>query len=213
MNLEGIEDYGVKNIYSEIAPHFNSSRTYVWQWVKDIMKDIPKGSKICDIGCGNGRNMKFDGVNFYGLDNCEQFVDICKSQGLNVKLGDMCTIPFHSFSFDAVLSIASFHHLSNYPRRMTALYEMKRIIKPNGMIVLSVWSFNQPKKTRRVFSNYGDNIVTWDQYGKIYERYYYIFRITELKDMFNDVGLVIEKHFWDCGNEIFVLRKAEYYEK
>ena len=208
IDINNIEEYGVKSIYEEIAPHFNSSRTYIWQWVKDIMKEIPKNSIICDIGCGNGRNMKFEGYKFYGLDNCEQFVDICKHQGLSVELGDMCSIPYNSLSFDVTISIASFHHLSSHTRRINALYEMKRITKPNGTIILSVWSFNQPKKTRREFQKYGDNIVTWDQFGKIYNRYYYIFQIPELENMFKETGLFIERHFWDCGNEIYILKKT-----
>ena len=100
-----------------------------------------------------------------------------------------------------------FHQLSSYENRINALLEMKRLIKPEGKILLSVWSINQPAKTKKSFDNYGDNIVLWNNYGTIYERYYYIFKIDEIKDLFEKTDLILLSHFYDCGNEIFILKK------
>lgn len=57
--------------------------------------------------------------------------------------------------------IASYHHLSTVDRRIKCLEEIHRILKNNGKCLLSVWSKNQPKKTKRVFNNYGDTLVKW----------------------------------------------------
>ena len=84
---------------------------------------------------------------------------------------------------------------------------MKRLIKSGCKILLSVWSINQPKKTRRIFNDYGDSTVLWDNYGTIYERYYYIFKVDEIKKLFEEAGLELIKHEYDCGNEIFTLTK------
>ena len=56
-------------------------------------------------------------------------------------------------------------------------------------------------KTRRTFNKYGDTIVKWDQRGKIYDRYYYIFKLDEIKELFNKVEMKLQSHIWDCGNE------------
>jgi ubiquinone/menaquinone biosynthesis C-methylase UbiE len=144
--------------------------------------------------------------NFIGIDNCIEFIKICTKQNMNVIQSDMTKIPIKSHSQDAVISIASFHHLSSNTRRLEALKEMRRIIKASGKILISVWSINQPEKTRRKFTEYGDTIVTWNNNrGKIYDRYYYIFNIDEIKELFKKADLILEKHIWDCGNEIFVL--------
>ena len=82
---------------------------------------------------------------------------------------------------------------------------MKRLLKPGGKILISVWSINQPEKIKKSFNNYGNNIVLWNSYGKIYERYYYIFKIEEIKNLFNLVGLKLIHHEYNCGNEIFQL--------
>ena len=120
----------------------------------------------------------------------------------------MTTIPLKSNSADAIICIAVFHHLENKENRVKALLEMKRLIKINGKIMLSVWSINQPQKTRRSFNNYGNNIVLYNKYGTIYERFYYIFKIDEMHQLFTLCGLTIADYKYDCGNEIFTLIQA-----
>ena len=85
---------------------------------------------------------------------------------------------------------------------------MFRILKPNGMALISVWSKNQPEKTKRRFDSYGDQMVSWKSVkGDEYFRYYYIFKIDELIELFNLTGFKVVKHCWDCGNEIFIVKK------
>ena len=121
-----------------------------------------------------------------------------------VLLNDITNIKLPDNSADAIICIAVFHHLYTLENRINALKEMKRLIKPDKKILLSVWSINQPKKTRVTFDNYGNQIV---KYNNKYLRYYYIFQIDEIKLLFEKVGLIIYKHYYDCGNEIFILYK------
>ena len=78
-------------------------------------------------------------------------------------------------------------------------------------MLLSVWSINQPAKTKRKFNNYGDINVNWNTNRKdidgnfiIIPRYYYIFQLNEIKELLSTY-FTIEKYYWDCGNEIFEL--------
>ena len=170
---------------------------------KFILKFLKKRDTIIDIGCGNGRNMQFKQHTFIGIDNCEKFISMCREKKLLVQLANMTKINLPNCSADAIICIAVFHHLSTHENRIKALLEMKRLIKPKtGKILLSVWSINQPLKTRITFTNYGDNMVSWN---KKYKRYYYIFQINEIISLFKEVGLKILKHNYDCGNEIFIL--------
>ena len=82
---------------------------------------------------------------------------------------------------------------------------MKRVIKDDGQIVISVWSINQPKKTRVTFDNYGDNMVYWKNK---HARYYYIFKLDELENLIRSVDLTIINNYYDCGNEIYILKKS-----
>lgn len=202
-----IQNTNVKEIYEVISKHFSNSRVYTWTWIEEFIKSFPIKSNILDIGCGNGRNMQFNDYNFIGLDNCRGFLNICREKKLNIIECDMTNIPFRNNSFDAIICIASFHHLSNLENRLQSLREMKRLIKTSGKIMISVWSINQPLKTKKTFNKYGNTIVTYNKFGEIYERYYYIFQIDEIKNLFHLIGLLVIKHFYDCGNEIFILTK------
>jgi len=199
------EDKYVKGVYNKISENFNDTRTYTWGWIGNMLNEIPKDSIICDLGCGNGRNMMNETRKFIGIDNCKELLKICKCKGLDVVEGDMCNIPLNTDSVDSLICIAAFHHLSTEERRVKALLEIKRVVKSGGKIVISVWSKEQPDKTRRKFDKYGDTIVKWDKRGKIYDRYYYIFRIEELNELFKKVDLNVMEHKWDCGNDIFIL--------
>ena len=209
--LNETEQLHVQNVYENIAKHFNNTRTYQWKWITIFLENLSSNSLVYDIGCGNGRNMLNtfnDKLSFIGIDNCNSFVQICKNKKLNTINANIIDIPLKNNSANAIICIAVFHHLSNSENRIKALKEMKRLIKDDGQILLSVWSINQPKKTRRHFNNYGNNIVLWNNYGKIYERYYYIFELEEIRAMFKTVGLNIISYNYDCGNEIYVLNKG-----
>ena len=205
--LTQLEEEHVKNVYEEIAPHFNNTRVYTWNWITKFITSLPINSNICDVGCGNGRNMALKDYNFIGVDNCKAFLEICKSKNLEVVEANMTNLPFKNGQFDAVICIAAFHHLYMHTAKIECLLELKRIIKNNGKILLSIWSKTQPLKTRRVFTNHGHNFVKWNNNGKHYERYYYIFQSKEIKALFNQVGLIVINSNHDCGNEIYILTK------
>ena len=194
----------VKNIYDIIAPEFDVTRTYNRPWVNNIMENLSENSLIYDIGCGNGRNMKYDKHRFIGVDNCIKFVEMCNNNNMKAIYSDITNIQLPSNSAEVVICIATFHHLSNNENRMKALLELKRLIKDNGEIILSVWSIHQPKKTRVTFDNYGDNIVYWKNK---HPRYYYIFKLDEIEHLIENAGLKIINHLYDCGNEIYYIKK------
>ena len=194
----------VKQIYEYIASEFNVTRAYKWNWITDFINSLPKNSLIYDIGCGSGRNMDYPNYQFIGFDNCLSFIELCRNKGLKAYYSEITDIKIRDNSADALICIATFHHLSTHENRIKALQELKRIVKINGKILLSVWAKEQPKKTRITFDEYGDNIVYWK---KKYPRYYYIFELDELKLLINEVGLNINNEFYDCGNNVFILSK------
>jgi ubiquinone/menaquinone biosynthesis C-methylase UbiE len=198
----------VSEIYNKICHHFNKTRGYQWKWITDFIESFSKDTLILDIGCGNGRNMIHPDYRFIGIDNSVEFIKLCISKNLSVKFNDMTHIDLPMNQLHAIICIASFHHLKTPERRLQALKEMYRIIQPEGRILLSVWSIGQPEITRRKFTHYGDTMVPWNNNrGKIYNRYYYIFKIDEIKSLFKKADLTLISHTWEYGNEIFILTK------
>ena len=217
MDILNLEEEKVVTTYNKIATSFSNTRTKPWDWIQDFLKSLPTNSSVLDIGCGNGRNMvsieEEQNLTFEGVDSCQEFVDIAVKNGKDVVLGDMCQLPFEDNSFDAILSIASFHHLSTPKRREKGIQEMLRVLKPGGKILMSVWAMTQPLKSKNYNKfHYGDNMVSWkNKEGKVEgERYYYIFQIKELTDLILNEDFHITDWTWNYGNEVITLIKNDY---
>ena len=107
-----------KKTYNDIAKEFSETRAYAWQCIKDfanLIKNNKINPLILDIGCGNGKNMDYLQNNLkcsiIGIDNCENFIEICKKKDLSVIHSDSGSLPFDNEVFDYILCIAMFHHL------------------------------------------------------------------------------------------------------
>jgi len=105
--------------------------------------DNPAYHSILDIGCGTGavlaaianRNQKINTL--AGIDISPEMVNIAsKRLGVRADLrtGDAENLPWKDSSFDVVLCLDSFHH---YPNPRKALFEMNRVLKPNGRLILA----------------------------------------------------------------------------
>ena len=79
-----LEKTYVNDVYKEIAQHFDVTRVNKWSWVEDFLNKLKPNSLVLDLGCGNGRNMNHEKIRFIGVDNCENFVKICNTKGLDV---------------------------------------------------------------------------------------------------------------------------------
>ena len=203
-----IEEINVKGVYNKIAEEFSNTRYRPWTCVESFLDNVEVGCKIGDIGCGNGKNMKYrvDCEN-YGCDFSEELVKICKSDKLNVVYGDILSIPFEDKQFDYTICIAVIHHLSTPEKRKKAIDEVIRVTKKGGRILLLVWALEQPENSRRKFKKQ-DNMVTWkDKKGNLMgERYYYVFKKDELENLINDSVTIVES-FYELGNWGVTLEK------
>lgn len=97
--------------------------------------------KILDIGCGTGKNMeelqKFGDV--CGLDSSPEALKFCGKRGLrNLKKGSAEKTNLKSNSFDIITLLDVLEHTDDN----LTLKEVKRILKPNGIIILTVPAFS-----------------------------------------------------------------------
>jgi ubiquinone/menaquinone biosynthesis C-methylase UbiE len=196
----------IKDIYNNIAHDFNRSRIRIWKNVAQFIDALPTNSKILDVGCGNGKNMLYrTDLQFYGIDISNKLIDICKEKNLNVIEASMTNIPFDDDSFDGMICIASYHHLSNDDDRKQALDEMYRLLKNNGLLLITVWAMEQPSDSTFNFTK-TDEYVKWTNVkdGKTYFRYYHIYNendleneIKRLKPEFKIINVGYEKGNWN----------------
>lgn len=201
----------VIDTYNKIAVEFSRTRHYMWQGVKEFLDNLISNSTLADIGCGNGKNMMYKkDLQTVGVDLCDGFLTICKEKGLNVIKGSITDIPLHTESIDNVLSIAVIHHLDTLHLRVKAISELLRIVKPGGLIMISVWSFEQDIKSKRQFLTQDEMVPFKLQNGCSYDRYYHLYKNLELEEelkLCKQWNFIIIKSFEEKNNYFVIIKK------
>jgi len=177
----------IETFYNTIANEFDKTRVRLWSCVISFLNSFPSNSKILDIGCGNGKYMNYrNDLIFKGIDISIKLVDICRNKGFDVIKAPMTSIPFDNNSFDGVICIASYHHLTNDEDRKKTLDEIYRILKNNGYAFIEVWSKEQTDNSNKNSLNFvrKSNLVKWTskKTGDIYYRYYNIYSFGDLEE-------------------------------
>jgi len=113
---------------------------------------IPQKGRIIDGGCGFGKwviYLKRLGYDIVGIDNNELAISELKEydSSLQVELGDILDIHYPDSSFDAYISMGVIEHFEEGP--VQALKEAHRVLKPEGLIFISVPTVNTMRKFAR----------------------------------------------------------------
>ncbi|XP_035536483.1 alkylated DNA repair protein alkB homolog 8 isoform X1 [Morone saxatilis] len=139
-----LEEEYVHRVYDAIASHFSSTRHSPWPRVCHFLNSLPPGSVLADVGCGNG---KYLGVNpevvAVGCDRSSALIQICAERGFQAFVSDALSVPLRTASCDACISIAVIHHFSTQERRLAAVRELVRLLRPGGRALIYVWAFEQ----------------------------------------------------------------------
>lgn len=152
-----------------------------------------KNHKLLDAGCGNGRLADFlkeEPIKYVGLDNNKELLKIAKKKHPKLTFchGDILKLPFPKASFDSVWCIAVLHHLPTKSLQLKALKEMKRVLKKNGMLMLTVWDLWQKKYKKYIDKKTHHSFIPWGPEKEI-KRFYYAFTKAELKKLISKAGL------------------------
>lgn len=194
-----------KDAYNSIAELFSSTRDYVWNDVKPLFGMVPPNATVLDIGCGNGRlyqELAKNQVNYIGIDSADRLIEVAKQKYPEARfiVADMTKIPLQEGIADVIFSIASFHHLPTDELRIQALREMKRLLKPDGKVIMLNWNLYSNWARGKDFSSdeNGDFYIPWKDAKKqvLATRYYHGFMLEDLHDLAEQAGLMIEKQYY-----------------
>lgn len=116
------------------------------QWPKIMIAaaEIGKGDDVLDVGCGTGvltRELTHhvgETGSSTGFDLSESMLGVARVRcpDATFKQGNVAELPFDDQSFDVVIS--SFM-LMFVPDPQQAVREMRRVLRPGGRLVVSVW--------------------------------------------------------------------------
>uniref|UniRef100_A0A1I8PW84 tRNA (carboxymethyluridine(34)-5-O)-methyltransferase n=1 Tax=Stomoxys calcitrans TaxID=35570 RepID=A0A1I8PW84_STOCA len=145
-----LEEVNVHKVYDHIAEHFSETRHSPWPQVTEFLKSFPKGSILLDVGCGNGKYLNCNpGMLNIGCDRSCGLLKVCSSLSYQTFRCDCIYVPIRSSSVDGCISIAVIHHLATKERRLMAIKELARILRPSGRGLIYVWAKDQNANNKK----------------------------------------------------------------
>jgi ubiquinone/menaquinone biosynthesis C-methylase UbiE len=129
----------------------------------------------------------------------EELIKIGKKQAeknnvnFEFETGNIMKLPFENEKFDYAISFAVIHHLDSERKRLKALSEMRRILKKDGKIFISVRNKDYPE----YYDYEKDVYIPWKHNGIKHQRYFHLFTKDELENLIKKAEFKIEKAFVD----------------
>jgi SAM-dependent methyltransferase len=103
------------------------------------------GEKVLDVGCGTG-SLTFALTKFADLseiraiDYSPVFVEAANRRNIDprvkIQQADACALPFEDGTFDRALALLVLHFV---PEAGKAVAEMRRVVRPGGVVAAAVW--------------------------------------------------------------------------
>ena len=225
---------GLTHTYDSIARHFDITRYKPWPETMKFADRLKPNSQILDLGCGNGRNLRHlasKGMRVFGLDISQGQLEIAGHRTLDevpdadfhLLAGDAEFIPLKENKLDAVIFIATLHHLPSQDARLNSLKEIHRILRPGGLCLVSAWAREQEKFEKELREGQevigdgweeGDILLPWTlkegdnvNNGRKYMRYYHLFTGGEFDDLLGRAGFEVLDRYVTCDNHYAILEK------
>lgn len=148
-------DQVVKNQPPSYQRWFANEREY-------LQKIVTPNARVLDVGCGSGRSI-FDILpitqNVVGVDHEESAVNEARAKfagypSVKILNADATSLPFSDAEFDFVICMGSFANFAD--KKHIILQEMRRVLKPTGKIIISVFSEDALEERMKLYKTLGD---------------------------------------------------------
>lgn len=142
----------------------DSYRNWFKEEKKYLEEHISKDAKVLEVGCGEGRSI-IDILDItksiVGIDNDEKAIKDAKENlkdysDVKIILADAKELPFENKFFDFVICMTTFANFG--PDKFKVLEEMKRVLKDEGYIIISVFSEDALEERMKVYKKVGVKI-------------------------------------------------------
>jgi ubiquinone/menaquinone biosynthesis C-methylase UbiE len=213
--------------YDLVSDKFNETRKHFWrdlEFIKDYVKD---GDSVFDYGCGNGRLLELFSdkkINYFGVDISEKLINLAKNKYSEENIHfskinpSQTSLASNDNFFNAVYSVAVFHHFPGKEYREQIVKELYRITKPGGYVVITVWNLWQKRCVSGIMKNWwekilGKSFLDWNDcyiifknnQGEVFKRYHHAFTKGEISRLLLRAGF--KKEAIKIGKNIVFIGK------
>lgn len=227
-----------REFYARFASSFSRSRSAERIALDPIMPYLADGVKVLDVGCGNGRlaaalDRKGYRLAYVGIDVTAELIAIAevrKPERRHVqaafRVADISAPGWTEHvqadaPFDLALALAVLHHIPSFALRGQILREVRTLLRPDGIFIMSNWQFTRNARLRRKIVPWqtvgidereleeGDALLDWKRDGTGY-RHCHLFEESEVEALAAQSGFeVVEQFDADAELNLFsVLKRA-----
>lgn len=157
---------------------------------------IAEAEKILDVGCGTG-SLTFALAQsptireIVAIDFSPLFVSAAREQNrdprVTIRQADACALPFENDEFDAALALLVLHFV---PQADKAIAEMRRVVRPGGVVAAAVWDHLGGLPSMRIIV---DTVGALSEGGRTLRKAYAfqpMMQPGEMKEAFEGQGLL-----------------------
>lgn len=189
-----------KGVFDQIAESWYRVRH--WPLLREELEDVAarwQNGRLLNVGCAHGPDfLPFaQGFELWGVDSSPAMLEQALRYAskfefyVNLVVADALSLAFSSNTFDWAIAVATYHHIQGREEREMAFRELRRVLRPEGEALLTVWNHGQP----RFWLKSKDQQVPWKLKGETVYRYYHLFSYGELKKLLRKTGWEIVSMF------------------
>lgn len=168
-------------------------------YIELVKKYSKKDDLVLDVGCGAGDSsflLNEKGLNVIGFDISFKFIKESSKKinnRLNYVVGDVLYFPFKEGNIDVLCSNAVIEHINDVEM---AVYEMKRILRKNGTLIILAPNILSPLKPL--------NLLLKSFIGKKIESPFYKSKKECLIGIFSNILILLKKKYTSKIDLIYI---------
>ena len=180
----------LRETYNRIAASWHAAHANDDWWIEgtnSFAQLLQPGASVLDIGCGSGMKCKYfcdRGFKVLGIDISDAMIEIAKREAprAEFKLLSMADLDSIPDTFDAVFAQASLLHIPKKDAGDVVMKMARRVAK-DGLLYIAV------KEAREGMPD--EQIMTENDYGYDYERFFSFFTMDELEEYLRNASLEV----------------------
>lgn len=208
-----------RTFYDTFAASFAASRGESEPGLERLLRDLPAGTRLLDLGCGQGRvaGLLPVGCAYLGVDYSAGMLAEAQHRYPHARFmqADLLAEGWEAqvgAPWETVLLRAVLHHIPGYTERLRLVRRAAALLAPEGVLILANWQFLRIPRLRQRLRDWrdigldpanlepNDYLLDWRREGEGL-RYVHLIDEDETRRLLDDAGLYLREQFYADGHD------------